>query len=100
MKRKRICDLEFYIEQQCDYGGRGVFVDSGITVTTAHVWAIVIDDAEITVMVPTDLIRQMLDDPTSRRVQCRISDNPTKGTLINFGTLLYRYKTKRLKRQA
>lgn len=96
VKRKRLCDLEFYIEQSCDRGGRGVYHPSGIMTTTAHMWAFVIDDSGIAVCVPTALIRAMLDDPTSQPAECRRGNCPTRGVLINFGTLLYRYKTKRI----
>lgn len=94
VKRKRLLDLEFYVETACDKGRRGNYTPSGINVTTAHAWAFVIADTGIAIIVPTEVLREMLDDPSARDRAERDGSCPTKGRLINLGALLYRQKRK------
>jgi len=94
VKRKRYLDFECYIETHCDYGGRGVYVPSGISITTAKAWAIVIGDTEISIIVPTEQLRSMLDDPSAKDRAGMHGSCPTRGKLINLAVLLYRHKQK------
>lgn len=96
VKRKRILDLQFYIETHCDKGRKGHFAESGILVTTAEAWVFVIGDTNISVIVPTTVLRQMLDHVTSRDKEAEIGNCPTKGKLIDLNTMLYVIKKSRL----
>ena len=92
VKRKRILDLEFYVETHCDKGRRGEFAPSGINVTTAQVWAFVLGDTGMSVFVPTDLLQIMIEDPTSKDRSETDGSCPTKGKLVNMGAMLFRAK--------
>lgn len=92
VKTKRILDWYFYVETHCDKGSRGAYEPSGILVTTAEAWAINIGDSGISMICPTDLIRMMVDDPTSKDKAETNGSCPTRGKLINLMTLLFRYK--------
>jgi hypothetical protein len=59
VKTKRMLDEWFYVETHCDKGRRGTFRPSGILVTTASTWFVVIGNSGMTVSAPTDLVRQM-----------------------------------------
>jgi hypothetical protein len=91
VKRKRVLDLWFYIETRHDPGRRGEYVPSGMSVTTAPAWAFVIGDLGLSVIFPTDLIREMLDDPSTKDREERDGSCPTKGRLISLAVLLFRY---------
>jgi len=95
VKHKRYLDHKLYIETHCDKGRSGVFQPSGINVTTAHVWAFVIGDSGIHVAIPTDLLRCMAADTSSRFVEEFDGNCPTRGVLIDFCVLLYRLKCQR-----
>jgi hypothetical protein len=93
VKRKSLIDLVFFIETACDKGRHHNYQPSGITTTTADVWAFVIADTGIAVLVPTDHVRMMLDHVTTRDADGADDDScPTRGKLINLGALLYEYK--------
>ena len=91
-KRKRAIDHKFYIETECLRGGQ--YVPSGINDTDAHAWVIAIADTEISVVIPTSVLRWYLalDDPSTRDKQCTRGSHPTRGKVIDFCVLLYRYK--------
>jgi hypothetical protein len=91
-KRKSYLDHKLYVETEADPGATGCYRPSGINVTTAAVWCFVIGDTGIHVAVPTDLLRQMLDDPSSRPRQQTRGSVPTRGVVIDFCVLLYRQK--------
>lgn len=91
VKRKRYLDLEFYIETHCDKGS-GDYVPSGISITTAHAWAFVIADTGISMIVPTEEIRAMVEDPSARDRTATDGTCRTRGKLINMACLLYRHK--------
>lgn len=99
VKHKRYLDHRFYIETHCDKGRRGVFQPSGINVTTAHVWAIVIGETGIHVAIPTDLLRLMVADESSRPAEERDGTCPTRGVLVDFCVLLYRLKSQQKTRR-
>jgi hypothetical protein len=92
VKRKGYLDLNFYIETHCDKQRCGVWTPSGISTSLAEAYAFVIDHTDIALILPTDDLRQMFDDPTTRDRACDRGDYPTRGKLINLGALLYRHK--------
>jgi len=92
VKRKRYLDLNFYVETQCDKGRRGEYAPSGISVSTASAWAFVIGDLGLSLIFPTDLLRQMLDDPSTKDTEERDGSCPTKGKLVSLAVLLYRHR--------
>lgn len=92
VKRKRMLDLELYVEIACDKGRRGIYAPSGIAVTTAEMWAFCLGDTGITLMIPTALLRDALDDPSTKDKQETDGSCPTRGKLINVAVLLYRWK--------
>lgn len=95
VKRKRIVDEYLYVETHCDYGRRGLYRPSGINVTTAPLWVFFIADTGIHVAIPTELLRGMLDDTSTKDKEERDGECPTRGKLIHFTTLLYREKQRR-----
>jgi hypothetical protein len=95
VKRKRILDLYLYVETACDKGRRGVYQSSGIQTTIADVWAFCLGGTGIAILIPTALLRDALEDPSTRDKQECDGDCPTKGKLINVGVLLYRFKKQR-----
>jgi hypothetical protein len=95
VKRKRVLDHRVYVETSCDRGRTGVYHPSGINVTTASVWVFVIDDTGIHIAIPTALIRQQVDDPSSKTVEGPRGTCPTRGVLIDFCVLLYKLKCER-----
>jgi len=90
VKRKRYLDLNFYVETHCDKGRRGIFQPSGISVSTAAAWAFVIGETGISIIIPTDELRSMLNDPSSRDREERDGSCPTRGKLVSLNVLLYR----------
>jgi len=92
VKRKSVLDLYFYIETHCDKGRRGEYVPSGISVTTAKAWGFVIGDTGLSVFFPTDSLRMMLDDASTRDKEETHGSCPTKGKLVSLAVLLYREK--------
>lgn len=90
VKRKSVPDEWFYVETHCDYGRRGQYWASGILNTKADTWAIVMGDTGKTIIVPTPLLRQMLDDPSSQDKEERDGNNPTRGRLVSLVVLLFR----------
>lgn len=95
VKRKSYLDLNFYVETHCDKGLAGVYQPSGISVTTASVWAFVLGDTGISVLVPSDTLRAMLDDASSEDKEETHGSCPTRGKLIRLAVLLYRCKQQR-----
>lgn len=84
VKHKRPLDLEFYVETCHDPGRRGVYVPSGISVSTSEAWAFTIGDSGISVLVPTAEIRGMLEDVTTRDRAHPRGSCPTKGRLVSL----------------
>jgi len=95
VKRKRILDLFFYVETHCDKGRRGVYEPSGILGTTAAVWAFVIGDTGIAVLVPTDLLKASLGHPSVRDKEEKDGQCPTRGRLVNLAALLDTYRKRK-----
>lgn len=95
VKRKRYLDHKIYVETHADKGAQGIFEPSGILVTTAACWCVVIDDTGIHITIPTPLLRAALDDPSSRPATQQRGSCPTRGMLVDFCVLLYRLKQRR-----
>jgi len=95
VKRKRFLDHRIYVETHCDKGRSGVFAPSGINVTTAAMWVFIIGDTGVHIAIPTDLLREQLNDPSSSDKEERDGSCPTRGKLIDFCVLLYREKQRR-----
>jgi hypothetical protein len=94
-KRKSYLDHRIYVETHCDKGRTGHYEPSGIMTSQADLWCFVIADTGIHIAVPADLLREMLDDSSTRDRQERDGNCPTKGKLIDFCVLLYRLKKKK-----
>jgi len=92
VKHKRYLDHKLYVETHCDKGRTGTYRPSGISVTTAHCWVFVIGDTGVHVAIPTDLLRLMLTDPSSRYREERDGSCPTRGMLVDFCVLLWTLK--------
>ena len=88
VKRKRYLDLEFYVEQFCDKGRRGVYEPSGINVTETELFAYVIADTGIAVCFPSDLVRAAVLHPAARDKECVEGNCPTRGKLVHFAGFL------------
>lgn len=95
VKRKRYIDLKFYIETHCDKGRTGCYAPSGISVTTAELWAFLIDDSGLYILMPTRLVRDALDEATTKDVEEADGNCPTRGKLIDFHVILYRLQQER-----
>lgn len=97
VKRKRILDLDFYVETHCDKGRTGHYTPSGISVTEAHVWAFVLGETGMSVLIPTEDLHAVLDDPSVQDKEQPRGAYPTKGKLVNIAVLLYRYQQRHAK---
>lgn len=95
VKHKRYLDHKLYVELEKDPGRTGYWRPGGINETAAHLWCYVIDDTGIHVAIPTDLLREAIADPSSKRAEERDGSCPTRGYLIDFCVLLYRVKQRR-----
>jgi hypothetical protein len=91
MKRKRRIDLFFYIETHCDKGRRGHYEPSGISITTAKLWIFSIHDTAIYVAIPTEIVREMITDPSTQDKAEPRGSCPTRGRLINLRIALCNY---------
>jgi hypothetical protein len=92
VKRKGYYDLAFYVETHCDKGRAGVYQPSGISITTAHAWAFVIAGSDISLIVPTEHLRSMLEHVTTKDRACNEGSCPTRGKLINLAAMLYEFR--------
>jgi hypothetical protein len=95
VKHKRYLDHVLYIETHCDKGRTGCYQPSGINVTTAQLWVFVIADTGVHIAIPTELLRIMVADSSSRPVEERDGSCPTRGVLIDFCVLLWTLKRQR-----
>jgi hypothetical protein len=100
VKRKSYLDLVFYVETHCDKGRRGEYVPSGISITTAPAWVFVIGDLGLSVIFPTDLLREMIDDPSTKDREESDGSCPTRGKLVALAVCLYRYRQRAAKQSA
>ena len=78
-----------YIETACYYQKSGMWEDSGLTVTKATHWSLVLGDGVLTV--PTDLLRRVVEvDGTP--ISTDIQPNPSRGFLIRPESILQALK--------
>lgn len=94
VKRKRYLDHKIYVETHCDKGRTGLFAPSGINVTTAQVWAFVIGQTGVHIALPTEVLREAINDPSATDKEENDGRYPTRGKLVDFTVLLYRLKQK------
>lgn len=92
VKRKRIIDLWLYVEQFCDKGKTGNFRPSGISVSTAHVYAFAIAGTGIMIVIPTALLRESLSHPSVRDSAETDGTCPTRGKLVHLRALFDTYQ--------
>lgn len=90
VKRKRYEDDSFYVEYQCLK--RGKWEPSGIQTTECELWAYVIGDTSVAVIVGTDRLREAARYvwkwmPGSRKEE-KDGSHPTKGVLVPFVMLV------------
>ena len=71
-----------YIETECYHISTGKYKPSGLTTTEATHWAFSLDD--LTVIVPTDILRAVVRD-SGTSIVCNIQPNPSRGYLIKLG---------------
>lgn len=78
-----------YVETECRRGGR--WCKSGISTTTAELWAFVLDAGSCCFFVSTERLklvcRTLWKDPT-KRVECPRGSHPTKGLRVPVSRLL------------
>jgi hypothetical protein len=98
VKRKRIADLELYVEEYCDKGRTGHYEPSGILVTAAHAWAFTVSESGISMLIPTPLLVASLSHRSVRYASCTKGTCPTRGKLVNLRAIFDTYN--RLKAKA
>lgn len=82
-----------YIEYSCYYKTSGKFENSGIAVTKAKYWSLVLpmkDKDPIIFSVPTDVLKRALKK-YGKKTECIISENRSKGLLIKLNDILKEY---------
>lgn len=88
VKRKAFLDFELYVETECDKGRTGHYAPSGINVTTAEVWAFVVADSGLALMIPTTLLRASLEHRSARPKETLVGNCPTRGILVNLAAIM------------
>lgn len=91
VKRKRIVDLSLYVEQSCDKGRTGRFQPSGISVSTAHVWAFAVANTGIMIVIPAALLRESLSHPSVVDKAETDGSCPTRGKLVHLKAIFDTY---------
>lgn len=86
IKRKRRCDDIFYVETHQSPYATGTYRPSGANTTTAEYWAYLIANSGIVVLLPTQLLKTAA--LAGEKTQERDGDNPTRGRLVSFTTIL------------
>lgn len=86
VKRKRYIDDLFYVEYECRRADG--WQPSGIATSTASMWAFVIADTGLALVVPkvtvVEVARKVWNEKPSRHKQCVVGSHPTKGVLVSF----------------
>jgi hypothetical protein len=88
VKRKRRTDGYFYVELEHDPGRRDVFVPSGLSITTADIWAFAIADSGLVLMTRTDALRTAIERNYGFPSKETDGSCPTHGRLISVWDLL------------
>ena len=82
-----------YIEYECWYNGPQEWKKSGISVTKAKYWSLVLPIKEqqpIVLSIPTELLKRVIEC-NGRKIECVISDNPSKGYLVKVSDIMNIY---------
>ena len=88
-KRKRRLDNKFYIEIEHDPGRQGTYQPSGLSVTDSDLWAFVIGDTEVVVVVPAQRLRAAIFElGLGKRVEEADGSCPTRGVLLDFNQMI------------
>jgi len=88
VKRKRRDDGYFYVELEHDPGRRGSFVLSGLSVTTADVWAFAIAATGIVLMTRAEILRTAIERNYGFPASETDGSCPTRGRLLSVWDLL------------
>tara|TARA_R110000796_G_scaffold114619_1_gene226304 strand:- start:838 stop:1236 length:399 start_codon:yes stop_codon:yes gene_type:complete len=82
-----------YIEFECWYNASQTWKDSGISVSKAKYYTLVLpigDNEPLVVSVPTQLLKEVVQEK-GRYIECVISQNPSKGHLIRVSDIMEIY---------
>lgn len=88
-KRKSIPDLLLFVETSHDPDRTGTYIPSGLSVSTADYWAIVISDTGMVVFIPTARLRRAVElrygtyKDAGQNGSC-----PTRGWLVNLAAVM------------
>lgn len=74
-----------YIETECYYQNENEWRPSGINASEATHWAYVLEESAL--IIPLDRLKRVVLEH-GRAVTCNIPPNPSRGYLINVGTLI------------
>ena len=89
VKTKRRGDDWLYVETFQDPGGAGTrWKPSGISITGASLWAYVVGNTGIVLVLPADLLRRSIAEGRGKELACEDGDNPTQGRLLRVGRLI------------
>ena len=89
VKRKRRVDGLLYVELMQDPGGTGTrWRQSGLNTTEADLWAYVVADTGVLIVLPTDLLRWAVRTDAGRPCAETDGDNPTQGRLFHIAWLM------------
>lgn len=79
-----------YVERQCRRGGE--YRDSGIKTSDADLWAFVLGDTEVAIIMPRGLLLQLCADLYAKgkwyHLEERDGTHPTKGVKVPLGALI------------
>lgn len=82
-----------YIEYECWYNKPQEWKPSGISVTKAKYWSLVLPitgQDPIVLSLPTELLKKVIE-LRGRKIECVISDNPSKGYLVKVSDIMNIY---------
>jgi hypothetical protein len=85
--KRRFIDLFLYVETHHDPGARGVFVPSGISVTTADLWVFNVGTTGVSHLIPTALLREAIQHPSAQDKTQTDGSCPTRGKLVHLDAI-------------
>lgn len=74
-----------YVETECYYQNENAWKPSGLYASEATHWAYVLEESAI--IIPLDRLKRVLE-VHGRAITCNIPPNPSRGYLVNVGTLI------------
>jgi hypothetical protein len=92
VKRKRRSDGYFYVELEHDPGRRQAFIPSGLSITTAEVWAFAIADTGVVLMAKTEALTTAIGRNYGFPAAETDGSCPTRGRLLSFWDLLSAFR--------